>query len=301
MTMEIIPVTHELQPNFEAYCLKYGTEHDGSYLHGRDIVISEEHPSYAAFEGGEMIGAVSLMRTKNFLSVGKGRFSVFHARTGDPAVYVRLLEAIRPHTLDLNSIYLFIPEARVDVAQILGELGFAVERYSFILVRGGPTLPAPVFPEGVEVIPLGSDDLVGIRQFVDCINEEFKELAGHTPSSVEYMQTWFEDGGYIKNGICLLKMGQDPIGTIAMMHDMDEMSAGEIMAFGILEKYRGQDLGRNLFRFGFNFLIEKGLEPVYLSVNGENRGAIRLYEREGFKITDSVVCYSMDPEKDLQS
>ena len=299
MAIEIIRVTEDLRPQFEAYCLKYGAEHDSSYLPGRDVTLSEEHPSYMALEDGEMIGAVSLMRTENFLSVGKGRFSIFHTKTGLPGIYQDLLSAIWPHVQDLQFIYLFIPETKADMAKVLEMLGFAVERYSFILERGGLTLPEPIFPEGMEVIPLGPDDGDGIKQFVDCINEEFKELAGHTRSTVEYMRTWFDDEGYIKNGICLLKMGQEPIGTIAMMHDMDEITAGEIMAFGILKKYRGKELGRKLFRYGFNFLINEGLTPVYLSVNGENRGAIRLYESEGFQITDSVVCYSMNPDKDL--
>jgi mycothiol synthase len=253
-----------------------------------------------ALESGEIIGAVSLMRTENFVKVGKGRFSIFHARTGLPAIYRELLRAIRPHTWDLQNIYLFIPETRADVGKILEKLGFRVERYSFILERSGPTLPAPVFPAGMEVIPLGFEDIGEINQFVDCINEEFKELAGHTPSTVDFMLTWFEDASYIPGGICLLKEGEQPIGTIVMMHDLDEMTAGEIMAFGILETYRGRDLGRNLFRYGFNFLIDQGLEPVYLAVNGENRGAIRLYESEGFSISDSVVCYSMDPGRAFQ-
>lgn len=300
MAIEIIRVTEELRTQFEAYCLAYGAEHDSSYLPGRDVTLSEEHPSYMAVKDGEMIGAVSLMRTENFLSVGKGRFSIFHTRTGLPGVYQDLLGAIRAHVQDLQFIYLFIPESKADMAKVLEKLGFKVERYSFILERSGPALPDPLFPEGISVVPVDPDDGDGISQFVDCINQEFKELAGHTPSSIEYMQTWFRDEGYIKNGICLLKKGQEAIGTIAMMHDMDEMSAGEIMAFGILGKYRGQDLGRNLFRYGFNFLIEEGLDPVYLSVNGENRGAIRLYESEGFQITDSVVCYSLNMEKELQ-
>lgn len=300
MAIDIIRVTEEFRPQFEKYCLEYGPEHDSSYLPGRDVMISDDHPSYLALESGEILGAVSLMRSENFLRVGKGRFSIFHSSTGEALIYAKLLEAIRPHMRDLRSVYLFIPETRASVADILRELGFEVERYSFILERGGPALVDPVFPKGIDVVPLGPDDYEGMRQFVDCINEEFKDLAGHVPSSVEYIQTWFEDKGYIENGICLLRKGQEAIGTIAMMHDVDEMSAGEITAFGILADYRGRDLGRNLFRYGFNFLIDMGLEPIYLAVNGENRGAIRLYESESFTIQDSVVCYSMDPGSKLR-
>ena len=300
MAIEIIQVTEKVQNQFEEYCLKYGPEHDGSTLHGRDISLSDEHPSFAALEGGQMIGAVSLMRTENFLSIGKGRFSIFHTTTGDTGIYAKLLEAIRPHFRDLISVYMFIPEARTSTAGILRALGFEVERYSFILERGGSILPDPVFPEGIYLSQLAPDDREGMRQFADCINEEFKDLAGHTPSSADYIQTFFEDVGYIPDGLCLLKKGQEPIGTICLMHDVENMAAGEIMAVGILEGYRGLGLGRNLLRYGYNFLINRGLDPVVLSVNGENRGAIRLYESEGFRLTESVVCYSMDPRKEIQ-
>lgn len=298
MTVNIVNVTEENQSRLIEYCAQYGSEHDGSYLPGRDFAFSEEHPSYLLIEGDQVVGAVSLMRTKPFLSMGKGRFSIFHAKSGDADHYARLLERIRPQIEDLRSVYLFIPEEKLKVAGILEELGFRVERYSFILERGGPALPDPVFPEGVSIYPLAPDDLEGIRQFADCINEEFKDLAGHTASSTEYIQTWFEDQGYIEGGLCLLRKGEESIGTIGLMHDVENMAAGEIMAIGILEKYRGMDLGRNLFRYGFNFLINKGLKPVILSVNGENHGAIRLYESEGFKLTETVVCYSLEQRGD---
>ena len=291
---EVIPVDQNNQTRLYDYCKQFGAEHDSSFMPGRDLELSVEHPSYLLIEGDQVAGAVSLMRTKGFLSVRKGRFSIFHAKNGDPDAYGKLLEAIRPHTDDLQSVYMFIPEEKAEVASILSGLGFHVERYSFILERGGPTLPDPVFPEGMDVVALGPDDRAGIGQFADCINEEFKDLAGHTPSSAEYIQTWIEDQGYIEGGLCLLKKGEEAIGTIGLMHDVEDMAAGEMMAFGILEKYRGMDLGRNLFRYGFNFLINKGLKPVILSVNGENHGAIRLYESEGFKLTETVVCYSLE-------
>ena len=291
---EVIPVDQNNQARLYDYCKQFGAEHDASFMLGRDFELSAEHPSCLLIEGDQVAGAVSLMRTEGFLSVGKGRFSIFHARSGDTGDYAKLLESICPHIEDLKSVYLFIPEDKVIMAGILEELGFEVERYSFILERRGPTLPDPVFPEGIYIYTLAPDDLEGIRQFTDCINKEFKDLAGHTHSTAEFIQTFFKDQGYIKGGLCLLKKGGESIGTIGLMHDVEDMAAGEIMAFGILEKYRGMDLGRNLFRYGFNFLINKGLKPVILSVNGENHGAIRLYESEGFNLTDTVVCYSLE-------
>ena len=294
MTMKIINVTVENQNQLIEYAAEYGIEHDSSFLPGRDFDLSAETPSYLLLENEEVVGAVSLMRTKRFLSVSKGRFSIFHAKNGNQDAFEKLLEAIRPHMDDLQSVFMFIPEKNESSAAILSKLGFEVERYSFILERSEPALAEPVFPEGFIVHPLDPTDLEGISQFAACLNEEFKNLAGHTPSTAEDVQSWFADQSSLEGGFCLLKKGAEAIGTIAMYREMDEMNAGEIGAFGILEQFRGMDLGRNLLRYGINFLIGKDLKPIILSVNGENHGAIRLYESEGFQLTESVVCYSLE-------
>jgi len=293
MGSDIIQVNIDNQGQLYNYCSKFAVEHDSSYIPGRDFELSEEHPSYLLLEDDQVAGAVSLMRTKRFLSVEKGRFSIFHSKTGQIESYIQLLEAIRPHMDDLQNVFMFIPEKNESSAGILSDLGFEIERFSFVLERSEPALSEPVFPEGITVHPLDSTDQEGISQFVACLNEEFKELAGHTTNTAEDIQTWFEDQSYIEDGMCLLKKGGEAIGTISLMRDLDDMNAGEIGAFGILEKYRGLDLGRNLLRYGINYLIEKELKPIILAVNGENHGAIKLYEKEGFNLTESVVCYHL--------
>lgn len=294
MANKIIPVDHKNQQQLFNYCTEYGAEHDSSYLPGRDFEFGAEHPSYLLLDNGKVVGAVSLMRTSRFLSVGKGRFSILHSVLGSREAYGQLLEAIRPHFRDLRSVYLFIPEQNQRTAGILEELGFQVERFSFILERRGPSLPAPVLPEGIFIQSLTREDLDDLHQFADCINEEFQELAGHTPSSAEFIQDYFDDPCYLEGGVCLLKKGTEAIGTIVMMRDVDNPEAGEIMGFGVLPAQRGLGLGRNLFRYSFNFLINRGYQPVILSVNGENHNALKLYQSEGFQLIESVVCYSLE-------
>ncbi len=149
MTAGIIRVDSNNQGQLVDYCAKYAVEHDSSYVPGRDFDLSEEHPSYLLMESGQVAGAVSLMRTKRFLSVGKGRFSIFHVKNGNPAGYKKLLQAIRPHMDDLQNGFMFIPEKNEVSAGILNKLGFEVERYSFILERSEPALADACFPRGI--------------------------------------------------------------------------------------------------------------------------------------------------------
>jgi mycothiol synthase len=294
MKQKLIRVTEENETSLIQYCADHGGEHDGSYLPGRDFVITGEYPSYLLVVDEKIVGAVCLMRTKRFLSVNKGRFSIFHSVLNTGEAYSHLLGAIQPHIQDLRSVYLFIPEEKGETAAILKKLGFQIERFSFVLERSGDELTDVSFPDGFAVHQIDSSDQVGISQFAACLNEEFKVLAGHTPSAAEDIQTWFEESSHLEGGLCLLKKNQEPIGTISLMRDIENMEAGEILAFGILKEYRGLDLGRTLLRYGINFLIGKNLNPLILSVNGENHKALRLYQSEGFNLTESVVCYTLD-------
>jgi len=78
MNWKLIRVTEENESSLIQYSADHGGEHDGSYLPGCDFKITEEYPSYLPVEDKEVLGAVCLMRTKRFLSVNKGRFSIFH-------------------------------------------------------------------------------------------------------------------------------------------------------------------------------------------------------------------------------
>jgi len=294
MKYKIERVTSKTESDLVAYSAAHGAEHDSSYLPGRDFELSDEYPSYLLKGDGQIVGAVSLMRIKRFLSINTARFSILHSVLNTQDAYTRMLDAIQSHFQDLESVYLFIPEERESSASFLTKLGFEIERYSFILERASGQNTKAVFPDGFTVQHLDANDQEGIRQFADCINAEFKELAGHTPSTPEDVQTWFDDSSYVEGGYCLLKNGQEPVGTICMMKDLDNLAAGEIGGFGILKEYRGQELGRNLLRFGMQFLADQGLDPIILSVNGENHGAVQLYKTEGFQLTESVVAYKLD-------
>ncbi len=296
MAREIKPVSENNQAQFYDYCRSFAEEHDSSYIPGRDFQISSEHPSFLLLEDDVVIGAVSLMKTSRFLKIDKARFSIFHSRSGNLEAYSELLEAIRPHMKDVASVFLFIPEVRKETAAVLEELGFQVERYSFVLEHEGPALPAPDFPDGFVVHSLEPDDLEGAAQYADCLNAAFKHLAGHAPSTGEEVLSWFEDQSNLEGGICLLKKDEIPVGTISLAKDLDDLTQGEIMGFGIIPQYQGSGLGRSLFRYGFNFLLDKGFCPVVLSVNGENHNALRLYESEGFRLVESVVCYNLRPD-----
>lgn len=298
MSIHVKVVTAADEAQLIRYCAEHGPEHDGSFLPGRDFAVSAECPAYllmddAAAATGAVVGAAVLLGTRPHAAGQKRRFSVFHSLLGTRAAYAALLEAVRPHLGGLHSAYLFIPEQARDMATILAGLGFQVERRSYVLRRSGPGAPAR-FPDGYRVQHLTPADDAGIEQFARCINAAFSALAGHTDSTADDIRAYFDDEFYLEGGICLLKQGEEAVGTVGILRDSDDPHAAEVYGLGVDSGHRGQGLGRNLLRYACAFAAGRGLDPVFLSVNAENDRALQLYLAEGFAVAEAVVCYALD-------
>jgi len=292
MKIEIISRTN--QALLLSYCEEHHAEHDPSYLPGRDFDLTADHPAYLLMQDGTAVGAVVLMRSERYVYAQKGRFSIFHSVLGTREAYSELLDAVRPHFHGLKSVFLFIPDTKPGTSVILEQLGFNIERFSVVLESEQSVQEEVHFPDGYNIQPLKPSDRTGIQQFSRCINDAFSELAGHTDSNPDFIRSWFDDENYLEGGICLLKMNQEPVGTVAVMRDTETLEGGELFAFGIIKTHRGLGLGRQLLRWGSSFAHNYGLNPVILSVNAENERALRLYESEGFVVTEKLICYALD-------
>jgi GNAT superfamily N-acetyltransferase len=250
-----------------SYSLEHGPEHDDSFLAGRDFSLSVDHPAYLLLSDGAVVGAVCLMRTQRYIAVRRGRFSILHSILNTKEAYSKLLEVIRQHFSGLDSVYLFVPEKKHDTATYL---------------------------DGYSVHPLAPSDGDNISEFARCINENFSGLAGHTDSSPDAIRARFDNEGYVPGGIASLKWNTEAVGTLCVMREQENRNAGELLAFSINECHRGRGLGRALLRTAKGFALRNGLNPLILSVNAENEGALRLYESEGFVRTKTMACCALD-------
>ena len=276
---------------FVRYCAQYGAEHDDSYLPVHDFSPSPSQPAYLLASDGEVLGAVGLMRWERFLSLQKARFSIFHSRLATQQAYAMLFEAIRPHLRDLSSAYLFIPDSKRQTARILEQLGFEIERYSFVLINHQPEFKALGLLPGVEIKALRPGDAQLIKGFADCLNDNFKHLAGHTVSTPETVSEWFSDALYLEDGMRMLFVDGKAAGTMSLTREYSDPAAAEISALSVSSRQRGRGFGRMLLQSGVNFAVERGLERVVLSVNADNRKALDLYRSANFELEQTVVCY----------
>lgn len=298
MTLRAEPVTPGNVELLIRYCREHGAEHDGSYLPGSGFHVTPEQPSYLLWSGDTLIGAASLMLIPRYVSQGVGRFAILHATLPAAEAYARLLEAIQPHAGGVRKLLLFLPDTRTQTASFLKGLGFAVERYSYVLRKAPAESIEVTWPAGVALEALKPDDPVGAGHFADCINDSFARLAGHAPMAGNDLRTWFDDDGYLEGGILLLKQDGRPIGTLMVMRESEDPGAAEIAALGVVPARQGGGLGRRLLRYGVDLAARRGFHSVVLSVNAENESALRLYLAEGFLRIETMVCYAcrLDPE-----
>lgn len=292
--LAIQPVTQDNAAAFVAYSQRHGPDHDESFLPVDGFDIDVDQPSYLLSQAGQAVGAVSLMRQPRFRQVGKGRFAILHSIVPTPQAYGLLLEAIRPHFENLDSVYMFLPEALTGTAAIVKGLGFEVERYSYVLIHPGENVPQPAFPDGFTLQTLDPADEDDLESFAGLINLNFGHLAGHTHASAETTRQMFSDPGYFPGGIAMLFNRKQAIGTLAVMREYDDPNAAEIMAFSLSPEYRRRGLGKALLRASMHVGLQAGLKPIYLSVNAENKAAINLYSSEGFEPQEVFICYALD-------
>ncbi len=78
----------------------------------------------------------------------------------------------------------------------------------------------------------------------------------------------------------------EPCGTVQGIQDSSGL--GSIQNLGVVPGHRRRGLGRVLLFRALRGFREAGLTRAFLEVTAENHGAIRLYERTGFRVVKTV-------------
>ena len=290
--MRIERMESDQLPAFIEYCQRYGPEHDESFLPGDKFQPNDNNPTYLLLdEQDDIIGVASLMLSPEYRAAKKGRFRIFHVVEPSVDSYQMLLDAIIPHTMGLNNIYLFIPESRTQVGKIFREMEFKIQRYAWILARSLEGTIKPDFSDNYDLSTLqkGKDE----DTWCQIINENFADSPGHIELTTDALESTRNEQGYLEDGMMILRKKGKAIGTVKVE---EEREHGEKVAFisqiSVLPQYRGRGLGKNLLRAGMDFAKESGYQRAILTVNSKNWRAADLYLNEGFNKIDISVCYN---------
>ena len=86
----------------------------------------------------------------------------------------------------------------------------------------------------------------------------------------------------------LLEYEGEPAGFIQMANANYHLNGGYVDVLGVAHKFQGKGLGQVLLQHGINHSVEQGREFIELNVDsGNESGALRLYEKLGFRPNSS--------------
>lgn len=192
------------------------------------------------------------------------------------AVTAHLLAAGPLHELVISA---WQPEPGAD--GFTAALGYAGERWMWLMERPRGAVPEPVWPAGVSVRVLDGSDAM-LQDWTDAYNDSFAEHYRYVAAPVEHTREMVKQTGFRTDGVLLAYRDGKPVGFCR-----DELHAtrGEVGTLGTVRAARGIGLGRQLLRWGVGWLQRESSLPVTLLVDGENPNALALYLGEGFVVT----------------
>lgn len=292
--MKAEALEHSRVEAFLNFCRKHRDELDDSYLIDEELAgfrLSPDQPTYiVANSSGQITAAASLILNDYSRRGRKARFRILHADTADVKVYQDLLEAILPHAAGMDKLNLFIPAVNTAAMEVLAAVRFAVERYTYVLVREEPHIPEVSLPAGYELIPFraGTDEAV----WCEVRNAGFAKLQGNeTPATPAMVKQMISGADYIEGGLQILYHNGKAVGIVRGCADeYEDEPAMSIGPLAVLPKAQGRGLGRILLRAALRFAGEQSYARSILCVNAENERAQALYIGESFKQVEALAC-----------
>lgn len=233
-------------------------------------------------DGDELVGYAQLLESTGSLVVKPDR----RRRGTGSALLTELLALGRDHDEPLS----FWATRDTEAARALAERhGLIRRRELLIMKRPLAELPEPApIPAGVEIrgfqVGVDEDQWLGVngRAFAD-----HPEQGAITRADLDQRigQDWFDPAGF------LVAFDGD---TMIGFHWTKQHpgTVGEVYVIGVDPGRSGGGVGSALLTRGLILLAERGNDEVILYTEGENAGAIALYQRNGFDVDTRDVMYS---------
>ena len=171
------------------------------------------------------------------------------------------------------------------------------KRYRMEIELAGRDLPELVLPEGYRMLPwhpslLDSHAEAKFESFRTEIDSNVFPCLGDAEGCHRLMGEISSKDGFLPEATWLLTWRAEPgepveyCGTIQGIRDRHD--CGAVQNLGITPPHRGLGLGTMLLTQSMAGFRRSGLAKVCLEVTSQNDGAIRLYQRIGFRTVRTV-------------
>jgi mycothiol synthase len=182
-----------------------------------------------------------------------------------------------------------------DATYFLKKRGFVAATNFWTLEHGAPIKSFPELPEGFATrgYIAGTDAPL----LADIYNRSFKGQFGFQRISSASVRILHHHPHFDPEGVIFIIRGEAIVGFARAGCDPEE-KVGWAATMGVDSAYRGRGLGRWLLSWIMNYLHDRGIERLEVTVEGESEEALKLFLSEKFKVVEHNIAFKLELEPD---
>ena len=144
--------------------------------------------------------------------------------------------------------------------------------------------------QDVEIKAIDIEDFNQIAIFHATHQNSFSNHFGFAPRELDKWRELVLDSATDPNGVFIACKSGTPVGFCQCNDEYVEDNKGFINLLGVTQENQGLGIGEALLQTGISHCLAKGYDSVELNVDtGNESGALKLYEKVGFKAESSWI------------
>jgi ribosomal protein S18 acetylase RimI-like enzyme len=213
----------------------------------------------------------------------------------------------RPHVQNLEKVVLWALELadsqhadwdiRPGVNSLDNRLQSAWAKHGFEFLRRYYTMRMKISSapsirqiQDVEIKAIDIEDSNQIALFHATHQNSFSNHFGFAPRELDKWRELVLDSATDAKGVFMAFKSGEPVGFCQCNDEYLEDNRGFINLLGVTQDNQGLGIGEALLKTGISYCLTKGYDSVELNVDtGNESGALKLYEKVGFKAESSWV------------
>lgn len=122
-----------------------------------------------------------------------------------------------------------------------------------------------------------------IKEYVDVYNKSFMDMPHGTYIEIEEAEGYLENKNDNEDHFIIIDKGE----SIGFFNTSIEGNKG-FFDIGLIKEYRGKGYGKKLLETAIQYLNEKEVEEICLTVIEKNKIAYEMYKKRGFKVYNKL-------------
>ncbi|MCK4445149.1 MAG: GNAT family N-acetyltransferase [Thermoplasmata archaeon] len=187
-------------------------------------------------------------------------------------------------------------------ALVLREFGFEYSWHNYIMVNKQKDIAQPEHPSGLalEEFLLKETTEDQLAELMNVINDSFLEsdAPNFTPMLLETLQKWKD----VTQSVVRILLGRidgavvgECISEIELEYNkIHDVKTGWIESLGIRKEHRRKGIGKALLVDGMNWLLDQGMDTLYIGVDEQNPTALNIYRSVKFEIHQEAAIYGLE-------